>query len=90
MPVFVDHGTEIASHFELDEKHLDRIVNGDVTDPGKRVDRQDVELIAMSALPEHYLNLKLRDLTGRSVARDGIAPALRDYLRQKYLGNRVR
>ena len=85
MPVFVDYGTEIASHFELDGKRLDRIINGDVTEPARRVDREDMELIAMSAMPEHYLYIKLRELTGASVEPDGVAGALRAYLRKKYM-----
>jgi hypothetical protein len=48
VPVFVESGSDLFLHFEIDATRLDGIINGDVEDDG-RVDREDIQLIAMTS-----------------------------------------
>lgn len=61
VPVFVESGTDIFRHFELDATRLDTIIN-DGADPESRVDQDDVQLIAMSGIQQSYAKLRLSSL----------------------------
>ncbi len=49
VPVFVEFGTELLRFFELDGGRLESIVN-DGVEAGKRVDRDDIALLALTGL----------------------------------------
>ena len=88
LPVFMELGPDLAKYFDLDSVQLDRIVNSGVQDPANRVDRDDLELLALSGMEEHYVFLKLRERTHskNKPAVDGEpATLLREYLLHKYL-----
>lgn len=85
MSVFVECGTEIATHFNLDAKRLELIINQGVSDQDKRVDAEDVELLAMSAMPERYLSVRLREIANVDAKPVNAASLLRSYLNDKYL-----
>ncbi|MGE0384910.1 MAG: hypothetical protein AB7Q97_09295 [Gammaproteobacteria bacterium] len=85
MPVFVECGAEIAGHFNLDARRLDHIINGEVHDPAQRVAREDIELLAMSGVPNRYLYARLREIAKRPVDPEAVADFLRDYLNEKYV-----
>lgn len=53
MPVFLDHGQELSHHFDLDAARLEAIINEDV-DEKSRVDREDIQLLAMSGFGRRY------------------------------------
>jgi hypothetical protein len=90
VPVFMEVGPELAKYFDLDSSRLDRIINDGVEDPTKRVDRDDLELLALSRLEANYMALKLRERGARPAAQtDGPATLLREYLLQKYLSRAV-
>jgi hypothetical protein len=90
VPVFMEVGPELAKYFDLDSTRLDRIINSGVEDPLKRVDRDDLELLALSRLESNYMALKLRERGARPAAQtDGPATLLREYLLQKYLSRVV-
>jgi hypothetical protein len=61
VPVFVESGTDIFRHFELDAVRLDTIIN-DGADAESRVDQDDVQLIAMSGIQQSYAKLRLSSL----------------------------
>lgn len=61
VPVFVESGTDIFRHFELDAVRLDTIIN-DGADADSRVDPDDVQLIAMSGIQQSYAKLRLSSL----------------------------
>ena len=88
LPVFLELGPELTKYFDLDSVQLDRIVNTGVKYPGNRVDRDDLELLALSGMEEHYVFLKLRERT-HGKDKPGIegepATLLREYLLHKYL-----
>lgn len=87
MPVFVDCGSEIATYFKLDSGRIEQIINADLEDDLKRVEAEDIGLLAMSAMPERYLTSRLKNLIDKPIESVGVAEALREYLNEKYLIN---
>ena len=61
VPVFVESGTDLFRHFELDATRLDTIIN-DGADADSRVDQDDVQLIAMSGIQQSYAKLRLSSM----------------------------
>ena len=87
VPVFVEFGTELLRFFDLDGTRLEAIVNEGV-EPGKRVDRDDIALLALSGAQEQYAALKLSELHQHDSAggsQGDLASSLRQYLYDKYV-----
>ena len=53
MPVFLDYGQELAHHFDLDAARLESIIN-EQADEKTRVDREDIQLLALSGFGRPY------------------------------------
>jgi hypothetical protein len=85
MPVFIECGAEITSHFNLDARRLEIIINGAAAAEDDRVATDDIELLAMSAMPERYLSIRLKDLAKKPIHPDSVHAALREYLNDKYV-----
>jgi hypothetical protein len=85
LSVFIDHGQELVNYFELDTDRLDEIVNGSVSDPAQRVDREDLALISAAGRSEHYVSLKLSEIRGEKIDPEQLAAELRRYLVGKYV-----
>ncbi len=96
MPVFMDTGVEILQHFELDEESLDRIINDGVDEDAHRVERDDLQLMAMIGMPRGYAKLSLRDLqqtlatvpppaNGKEMLDDTLSTSFRHHLYAKYV-----
>jgi hypothetical protein len=85
MPMLVDCGSEITQHFNLDARRLDHIVNHDLDNDALRVAREDIDLMAMSAMPDRYLYVRLREIAKRPIDPESVASFLRDYLNEKYV-----
>ena len=93
LPVFVESGDELVRFFELDMLRLDTIIN-DGVETARRVDRDDVALIAMHATQQPFAAIKLSEMYAghaerpRGNAEQGEAEAvntLRRYLYEKYV-----
>lgn len=85
LPLFTEFGAELTHYFELDTERLETIVNAGLSDTVKRVERRDLELLALVGQEENYAMLKLRELIQRPVNEaDGVASMLREYLFDKY------
>ena len=87
VPVFVESGTELLRFFDIDAARLETIINSGVENE-RRVDRDDVALLALTGTQQPYAALKLGDLDrserrGRSPAE--LSESLRRYLYSKYL-----
>jgi hypothetical protein len=87
VPVFVESGAELLRFFDLDASRLESIINDDV-DPARRVERDDIALLALTGGQEPYAALLLSELnreerTDSSVAE--LASSLRQYLYDKYV-----
>jgi len=87
LPVFVEFGSEMMSYFDLDERALDRIINEDL-DKDRRVDREDIGLLAMSGLGKTRLSARLAELATGPIEPDDVFDELRKYLYGKYLYRR--
>lgn len=61
VPVFMECGAELMRHFELDAARLSGIINDDVDDE-RRVEPDDIQLIAMSGIQRSYLQLRVPGL----------------------------
>ncbi|MBI3774787.1 MAG: hypothetical protein HY273_04410 [Gammaproteobacteria bacterium] len=86
LPLFTEFGPELTNYFELDTDRLETIVNGDLSDSMRRVERGDLELLALAGQEEHYAMIKLRELARRPVNdENGVASMLREYLFDKYI-----
>ena len=71
VPVFVESGTDIFRHFELDALRLDSIINQGA-DPDARVDSDDIQLIAMSGIQQSYAKLRLSSISqGQAKSANG-------------------
>ncbi|HVZ33658.1 MAG TPA: hypothetical protein VG963_14600, partial [Polyangiaceae bacterium] len=87
VPVFVESGGELLRFFELDAMRLESMINEGV-EPARRVDRDDIELLALTGGQTPYAALKLSEL--HRGERDGsdasqLASSLRQYLYDKYV-----
>jgi hypothetical protein len=84
LPVFVELGAELTDYFEIDSAQLDGIINNGIADASKRVQPEDLQLLCMAGMPEHYMYARLRELVKTPIESIGVAAALRLYLYEKY------
>lgn len=84
VPVFVESGSELLRYFELDAMRLESIIN-DGSERERRVDSDDIALIAMSGLQQNYALLKLSSLGKSEGEHSGLSQSLRHYLYDKYV-----
>ena len=87
MPAFIECGTELTKYFDLDSDRLELIINNNLEDADKRVDTEDIELLAMSGVKENYIYLMLNELASRQSSPIGPSSLLRQHLYDKYVGN---
>src|SRR5208283_3570939 len=81
VPVFVESGTELILHFELDAFRLEAIINAGV-EPEQRVAHEDVALLALAGSQQPYALLRLRPpgSTGPRAENGASIEALRQHL----------
>ena len=87
VPVFVESGVELLRFFDIDATKLEAIINNGVHTE-RRVDRDDIALLALTSAQEPYAALKLSELDQTERPRQSAAElldALRQYLYAKYL-----
>lgn len=87
VPVFVESGVDLLRFFDLDAGRLEAIINEGV-ETGRRVDRDDIALLALSGGTEPYAALKLSELNRQEAARNELpelSSSLRQYLYDKYV-----
>jgi len=87
VPVFVESGAELLRYFDLDASRLEAIIN-DGVDALKRVERDDIALLALTGAQEPYAALMLSELNRdeRRKSRTGeLSDSLRQYLYEKYV-----
>jgi hypothetical protein len=86
VPIFLECGPELAYHFDLDARTLDAIINGDLDDPQKRVDPEDIEILAVShMMPSCHIQTKIKGLPRLKAGRLNLSGALQQYLHEKYI-----
>ncbi len=83
LPVFLEHGNEVARYFDFDAEQLDYIINQNA-DAGQAIDQADIELLAVRNVFPDYLKMQLEKLLGESVEEKELVSNLRRYLYSKY------
>jgi hypothetical protein len=97
VPVFLENGSDLFRHFELDTPRLDSIINEGAGDDG-RVEMEDIQLIAMSGIQRSYLRWRLDQVGNHNTTDsattdnkrvdgegDSVEQTLRQYLYEKYV-----
>ena len=87
VPVFVESGAELLRYFDLDAARLDSIIN-DSTGSERRVEREDIALLALTGAQDPFAALKLSELNHQdeTLLRSGeLSSSLRRYLYEKYV-----
>src|SRR5262245_61767014 len=87
VPVFVESGVELLRYFDLDAARLEAIIN-DSTGSERRVEREDIALLALTGAQDPYAALKLSELNHQDehLLRNGeLSSSLRRYLYEKYV-----
>ena len=87
LPVFVESGAELLRFFDIDAAKLEAIINGGVP-ADRRVDRDDIALLALTSAQEPYAALRLSELEQNERPRNGpgeLLESLRQYLYAKYV-----
>ncbi len=87
LPALLECGEDLSKHFDLDASVLDEIINGDVTEPAKRIEKMDLDLLAMSSIATEYVQLRLSELERQHHDSDDVWNDINTYLRKKYLHN---
>ena len=85
IPVFVEHGEELISYFDLDSASLNRIINGKTADEEQQVDAADLTLLSASGLGKPHVQAKLRELQAHEVSPGDVPSMLRGYFYNKYI-----
>jgi len=85
LPAFIESGKELANFFNLDAEKLNTIINNGNESKELNIDIHDIELIAMSALPDHFMQRKIQEMLETTSANTNIDNALCEYLYDKYL-----
>jgi hypothetical protein len=90
LPVFLEAGSELFHHFDLDTARLEEIVNAGVN-KAQEVEHDDLELIAIAGIQQTYVKLRLDKMTpalanerGANV-EDPLSCRLCGYLYSKYV-----
>jgi hypothetical protein len=87
VPVFVESGVELLRYFDLDAAKLEAIIN-ESTGNERRVEREDIALLALTGSQDPYAAIKLSELNheDEGVLRNGeLSSSLRRYLYEKYV-----
>jgi hypothetical protein len=88
VPVFVESGAELLRFFDLDAARLETIINHEV-EANRRVDRNDIALLALTGAQQPYAALMLsglnREEAGARSKASELSESLRQYLYDKYV-----
>ena len=92
VPVFIEAGSDLFHHFDLDTARLEEIVNNGVS-KAQEVELDDLELIAAAGIQRTYAKLRLNKMTPAPAnerpanMEDPLSRRLRGYLYSKYVDN---
>jgi hypothetical protein len=101
VPMFVESGSDLFLHFDIDAMRLDGIINEDAEDD-RKVDHEDIQLIAMSGAQQPAGRWRMAPVSRAAMPRmetagvsdlrsagdertETVAPSLQDYLYGKYV-----
>jgi hypothetical protein len=86
IPALLECGEDLLRYFDLDAEQLDHIINDGIDDATRRVDTEDLDLLALAIVNGNYVINRLSELCREPVDLFRVNDALRQYLQEKYLG----
>lgn len=89
LPAFFEYGIELSRQFDIDADHLDQLINGFIDDESDKVEREDLELLAMSGQATSYIMIKLQNVLNQEITEVNFKECLKSYLYTKYVDNGV-
>lgn len=84
IPALLDCGQDLARYFDLDSDQLDHIVNQGLEEGSKKVDKEDLDILALSGSSDHYAMVKLAAITRQPIEKENLINTLKKYLSGKY------
>lgn len=84
LPVFMELGTELVNHFDLDAEMVERLINDRAQDDNK-VDWRDIELVTLAGSQDRYACLRLQQLTQGKNDHAYFPGAIQEYMYEKYM-----
>ncbi len=84
LPVFMELGTELVNHFDLDAEMVERLINEGAQDDNK-VDWRDIELVTLAGSQDRYACLRLQQLTQGRNEHAYFPGAIQEYMYEKYM-----
>ena len=85
IPALLDCGQDLARYFDLDSEQLDLIVNAGLEEADRRIEKDDLDILALSGASDHCARVRLAAMTNAPVVEQDLLTALRQYLAAKYL-----
>ena len=85
IPALLDCGQDLARYFDLDSEQLDLIVNAGLEEAGKRIEKDDLDILALAGASDHCARVRLAAVTNTPVHEQDLVAALKRYLATKYL-----
>ena len=89
IPALVDCGGDLTRYLDIDTDALDDIVNSGVNDPDKKVDKADLDMLALASVGASYVSYKLSELKNQPVDEASLEDSLKEYLYSKYLSGEL-
>jgi len=86
IPALLECGEDLLRYFDLDSEQLNHIINDGIDDETRRVDAEDLDLLALAIVNGNYVINRLSELCKEPIEVFRVNDALRHYLYEKYLG----
>lgn len=88
IPALLECGQDLARYFDLDTEQLDQIVNGGLDEDARKIEKEDLDILAMAGSSDHYALVKLAAISSQPLQEDDLVLALKHYLNHKYRNTR--
>lgn len=84
LAALLESGEDLLGHFEFDAQQLYRLINGSIADGQRRVDNEDIDMLAIASINPDYLAAQVSEKLKRNIESGVAFEALREYLFGKY------
>lgn len=82
IPALIEEAEGLIGFFEFGGDDLDAIVNRGVTDSGRKIDKEDLSLLAVASLNPDYARIKLSNGDAQAEGKCG---DVKEYILSKYI-----
>ncbi len=84
LPTMIKYCNELNRHFDMDADKLDKIINAEVSEPGSRVARNDIEMLALCGMPVEIIQQRFKQITDIDLDEKDVYQFMKSYLVEKY------